>query len=50
MSDFVRPCNPCKPNDFQDSKYGKNMRVHTRDKDGNPKACTVCGKGGKTGK
>lgn len=47
MPEFVKPCAGCRPHPYQDAKYGKGVRVHTRDKDGNPNACTVCGKGGK---
>ena len=26
---MIQECKPCKPNHFQDVRYGKNMRVHT---------------------
>lgn len=39
----------CKPHEFQDKRYGTNMRVHTTcnyagGKKGNGKRCTVCAK------
>lgn len=38
MSDLIKQCR-CE-NAYQDSLYGKNMRVHTPGKD---VRCTVCG-------
>lgn len=37
----IKRCDPCKPHDFQDQKYGQNMRVYT---EGKKSTCTVCGK------
>ena len=43
---MIQECKPCKPNDYQDRRYGKFQRVHTPVivKQGQqPMArCTVC--------
>lgn len=44
----IRKCEGCRPHEFQDTKYGKNMRVWTSVQGSKEKArkstCTVCGK------
>lgn len=37
-----KPCD-CK-SEYQDSKYGKGVRIHTVGKEGKSFICTVCGK------
>jgi len=44
VSDYVKPCHPCKPHPYQDEKYGKNVRAHTIRPEGKVGRCTVCGK------
>jgi len=40
---MIQQCKNCKPHDFQDKLYGKNMRVHNRMKADGKFRCTVCG-------
>lgn len=42
---MIKSCANCKPHAYQDSKYGKNMRVYTMGvKKEHKSKCTVCGK------
>lgn len=42
---MIRNCPTCKPHDYQDSVYGKNMRVYTKgNKPEHVSRCTVCEK------
>lgn len=37
----VKSCGGCKPHEFQDKQYGKNIRVFNLTPEGH--RCTVCG-------
>lgn len=43
MSTEIKGCS-CQ-NSYQDSKYGRGMRVHNPSKDGKELRCTVCFRG-----
>jgi hypothetical protein len=44
MAAKVMKCDSCRQHDFQDTKYGKNMRVHNGggSKESPKWNCTVC--------
>lgn len=40
----IKLCPNCKPHEYQDKRYGQNMRVYNESVTGKKKNCTVCGK------
>ncbi len=38
---MIYPCKVCRPHDYQDGRYGNDMRVHNQAQKGF--RCTVCG-------
>lgn len=43
---IIRRCENCRPHEFQDRKYGLQMRVMNFKVKSNTYVCTVCGKAG----